>query len=86
MERDSVDERSIKTSDLAYELNGLKKFTEYSIWVDAYNENGSAGPSDDILVRTLSDTPSEPPQNVSFEVFSATVRIISGPEIDFISL
>lgn len=73
MEGDSVDERYIMTSELAYELTGLKKFTEYIVWVIAHNANGPGSASEEVSIKTLSDIPSEAPQNVSVEAGSSTV-------------
>lgn len=56
-------------------LQGLKTFKEYSISVVAFNENGEGGRSDEIEARTLSDRPSDIPQNVTLEAASATVSL-----------
>lgn len=74
MEEDSPEESHVYTSKTFYELNGLKKFTEYCIWVTALNSNGPGSPSEEVTVRTLSDIPSEPPMNVTVEPASSTVR------------
>jgi hypothetical protein len=51
----------------------LKKYTEYIVWVVAYNYNGAGANSEEVTVRTLSDVPSEPPTNVTLEAASSTV-------------
>ncbi|XP_071140063.1 neogenin-like isoform X13 [Mytilus edulis] len=63
----------IKTNHM---LQGLKTFKEYSISVVAFNENGEGGRSDEIEARTLSDRPSDIPQNVTLEAASATSLIL----------
>lgn len=37
------------------------------------NENGMGSASEEVVTRTLSDVPSEPPQNVTVEPGSSTV-------------
>ncbi|XP_067123055.1 cell adhesion molecule Dscam1-like [Centruroides vittatus] len=45
-------------------LNQLHKFTRYSVLVQAYNSMGAGPRSDEIIVRTLEDVPSQPPHRV----------------------
>uniref|UniRef100_A0A8C6KVJ2 Neogenin 1a n=1 Tax=Nothobranchius furzeri TaxID=105023 RepID=A0A8C6KVJ2_NOTFU len=52
----------------SYTMTGLKKNTEYSFRVVANNKHGPGVSTDDIVVRTLSDVPSAPPQNLTLEV------------------
>ncbi|XP_067351865.1 neogenin 1a isoform X8 [Channa argus] len=52
----------------SYTLTGLKKNTVYSFRVVAYNKHGPGVSTEDIIVRTLSDVPSTPPQNLTVEV------------------
>ncbi|TNN53157.1 Neogenin [Liparis tanakae] len=49
-------------------MTGLKKNNEYSFRVVANNKHGPGVSTDDITVRTLSDVPSAPPQNLTLEV------------------
>ncbi|XP_069703629.1 neogenin isoform X2 [Periplaneta americana] len=72
MEGDSVEEHHVVTSDQQYELTGLAKFTEYSVWVVAFNQNGAGSSTEEVVARTLSDVPSEAPQNVTLEASSST--------------
>ncbi|XP_069561699.1 neogenin 1a isoform X4 [Brachyistius frenatus] len=62
------DEQDIDTNSQSYTMTGLKKNTEYSFRVVANNKHGSGVSTDDIIVRTLSDVPSAPPQNLTVEV------------------
>ncbi|XP_060770509.1 neogenin isoform X6 [Neoarius graeffei] len=61
-------EQDIDVVGLSYTMTGLKKFTEYSFRVVAYNKHGSGVSTDDLSVQTLSDVPSAVPQNISLEV------------------
>jgi hypothetical protein len=70
---DSAEEHHVVTSELQFELMDLNKFTEYSVWVVAFNQNGPGSSTEEIVCRTLSDVPSEPPQNVTLEASSSTV-------------
>ncbi|KAJ9593720.1 hypothetical protein L9F63_014731, partial [Diploptera punctata] len=69
---DSAEEHHVVTTDHKYELTGLNKFTEYSVWLVAFNQNGPGSSTEEVLARTLSDVPSEPPQNVTLEASSST--------------
>ncbi|XP_044020964.1 Down syndrome cell adhesion molecule-like protein Dscam2 isoform X2 [Aphidius gifuensis] len=48
-----------------YRLNGLQKYTEYSIVVKAFNNKGDGPGSDPVVTRTLEAVPSSPPQNIA---------------------
>ncbi|KYO28910.1 netrin receptor DCC isoform A [Alligator mississippiensis] len=64
-------EQNIEVDGLSYKLEGLKKFTEYTLRFLAYNRYGPGVSSEDITVMTLSDVPSAMPQNVSLEVVNS---------------
>ncbi|XP_074852067.1 LOW QUALITY PROTEIN: netrin receptor DCC [Carettochelys insculpta] len=64
-------EQSIEVDGLSYKLEGLKKFTEYTLRFLAYNRYGPGVPTEDLTVMTLSDVPSGMPQNVSLEVVNS---------------
>ncbi|XP_061470633.1 netrin receptor DCC isoform X2 [Rhineura floridana] len=64
-------EQNIEVDDLSYKLEGLKKFTEYTLRFLAYNRYGPGVSTEDLTVRTLSDVPSAMPQNVSLEVVNS---------------
>ncbi|XP_063237445.1 neogenin isoform X2 [Bacillus rossius redtenbacheri] len=76
IEGDSAEEHHVETTALRYKLDRLRKYTEYSLWVVATNQNGPGAGSEQVLVRTLSDRPSEPPQNVSVEAVSSTSAVV----------
>ncbi|XP_072321911.1 neogenin 1a isoform X3 [Eucyclogobius newberryi] len=61
-------EQDVDVDGPSYTLSGLKKFTEYSFRVVANNKHGSGVSTEDVTVRTLSDVPSSPPQNLTLEV------------------
>lgn len=56
-------------------LIDLKPFTEYTISVVPFNQNGMGDPSNEIKVKTYSAPPSEAPVNVTLEPTSSTVNI-----------
>ncbi|KAM4709599.1 netrin receptor DCC [Discoglossus pictus] len=64
-------EQNIEVNGLSYRLEGLRKFTEYSIRVLAYNRYGPGVSTEEHTVVTLSDVPSAMPQNVSLEVVNS---------------
>ncbi|XP_059203801.1 neogenin 1a isoform X7 [Centropristis striata] len=61
-------EQDIDVDLQSYTMTGLKKNTEYSFRVVANNKHGPGVSTDDVVVRTLSDVPSAPPQNLTLEV------------------
>lgn len=53
----------------------LHPFTDYSIYVVPFNENGMGDSSHEITVKTFSSIPGESPLNVTLEATSSTVSI-----------
>ncbi|KAK9542393.1 hypothetical protein VZT92_000259 [Zoarces viviparus] len=62
------DEQDVDVDSQSFTMTGLKKNAEYSFRVVANNQHGPGVSTDDIVVRTLSDVPSAPPQNLTAEV------------------
>ncbi|XP_056355738.1 neogenin isoform X5 [Oenanthe melanoleuca] len=68
MEKGQHTEQDVDVGGLSHTVTGLKKFTEYSFRVVAYNKHGPGVSTHDVAARTLSDVPSAPPQNLTLEV------------------
>ncbi|NWS72979.1 DCC protein, partial [Crotophaga sulcirostris] len=64
-------EQHMEVDGLSYRLEGLKKFTEYTLRFLAYNRYGPGVSTEDVTVTTLSDVPSATPQNISLEVVNS---------------
>ncbi|GAB6033034.1 Down syndrome cell adhesion molecule-like protein 1, variant 2 [Chamberlinius hualienensis] len=58
-------------------LTGLKKFTRYSIVVQAYNHVGTSPKSDELVILTSEDVPSKAPENVRCSAMSSQSLHIS---------
>ncbi|XP_063782549.1 neogenin isoform X9 [Pseudophryne corroboree] len=71
MDRGAGNEQDIDVGGLTYTVNGLKKYTEYTFRVVAFNKHGSGVSTQDVIIRTLSDVPSAAPQNLTLEVRSS---------------
>lgn len=61
------------STSLETTLTELRPYTDYIISIVPFNKNGMGDTSNEIKVKTYSDTPAEPPLNVSVEVSSSTV-------------
>lgn len=55
-------------------LTDLRPFTEYTVSVVPFNQNGMGDPSNELILKTYSAAPSEPPTNVTLEPTSSTVN------------
>ncbi|NXI54769.1 DCC protein, partial [Chloroceryle aenea] len=64
-------EQNVEVDGLSYQLEGLKKFTEYTLRFLAYNRYGPGVSTEEVTVTTLSAVPSAMPQNVSLEVVNS---------------
>ncbi|XP_057675861.1 netrin receptor DCC isoform X5 [Corythoichthys intestinalis] len=72
----SSKEQSADVSGLNYKLEGLNKFTKYTVRVVAINRFGPGTASENIIVTTQSDVPSAPPQNITLEVvLSRSIKV-----------
>ncbi|XP_029430309.1 neogenin isoform X4 [Rhinatrema bivittatum] len=68
MEKGMDNEQDVDVGGHSYTINGLKKYTEYTFRVVAYNKHGPGVSTQDVVARTLSDVPSSAPQNLTLEV------------------
>ena len=73
-EGESGDEKSEDTPLTEYTLKLLRAYCEYTISVVCINQNGVGIPSEEKLVKTFSNTPSEAPTNITLEASSSTVN------------
>lgn len=73
LEGDNGEDQSADTKSNEFMLTQLRAYCEYTISVVAFNQNGMGNPAQEILVKTFSNTPSEPPSNISVEASSSTV-------------
>ncbi|KAL1007687.1 hypothetical protein UPYG_G00090230 [Umbra pygmaea] len=71
MEKSQDHEQDIDVVGQSYTMMGLKKFTDYSIRLVAFNKHGPGVSTADVFVSTLGDVPSAPPQNVTLEVLNS---------------
>ncbi|XP_043099956.1 neogenin 1a isoform X4 [Puntigrus tetrazona] len=76
MEKGMDSEQDLDVNTLSYTMTGLKKFTEYSFRVVAYNKHGPGVSTEDVSVRTYSDVPSAPPQNMTVEVLNSKAVMV----------
>ncbi|KAL4005113.1 hypothetical protein ACER0C_004826 [Sarotherodon galilaeus] len=75
-ESPSGKEQSVEVNGQNYKMEGLNKFTEYTVRVLAINRYGPGTASDAVSVTTQSDVPSAPPQNITLEVvLSRSIKV-----------
>ncbi len=71
---DDGTEMHTDSTDLEAVLTDLRPFTEYTVSVVPFNQNGMGDPSNELVLKTYSATPDEPPTNVTLEATSSTVN------------
>uniref|UniRef100_A0A8C7XMV9 DCC netrin 1 receptor n=1 Tax=Oryzias sinensis TaxID=183150 RepID=A0A8C7XMV9_9TELE len=74
-ESPSGKEQSVEVGGLTYKMDGLNRFTEYTVRVLAINRYGPGVASEAIGVTTHSDVPSAPPQNITLEVVFVSICV-----------
>lgn len=72
-----IDSSELYMDSMAQEalLTELRPYTEYTISIVAFNENGMGDVSSEYVVKTFSAAPSESPMNVTLETTSSTVYL-----------
>ncbi|XP_074628437.1 uncharacterized protein LOC141886246 isoform X3 [Acropora palmata] len=68
----SPDIQSVGATSTSFLMQGLLKFTEYTIQVSGYTVKGDGPLSSAVIVRTEEDVPSRPPPNVSAHNLTST--------------
>ncbi|XP_068608859.1 netrin receptor DCC [Brachionichthys hirsutus] len=75
-ESPSGKEQGVEVKGLNYKMDGLNKFTQYTVRVLAINRYGPGTPSETISIITHSDVPSASPQNITLEVvLSRSIKV-----------
>ncbi|KAG7482555.1 netrin receptor DCC [Solea senegalensis] len=75
-------EQSVEVNGLNYKMEGLNKFTEYTVRVLAVNRYGPGTASESATVITQSDVPSAAPQNITLEVvLSRSIKVSWQPPV-----
>ncbi|ELU03642.1 hypothetical protein CAPTEDRAFT_17814, partial [Capitella teleta] len=69
-------EHEVDVVETEYVLEKLEEYHQYSFRVVACNRNGAGTSTPEAMVRTFSDKPSEPPQNVTIETSSSTSLVL----------
>ena len=72
-EGENGDDQFADTTSVEFMLTQLRAYCEYTVSVVTINQNGIGNPTEEKLVKTFSDTPSEPPSNITLEASSSTV-------------
>lgn len=72
-EGETGEDQSADTTSTEFMLTQLRAYCEYAVSVVSINQNGIGNPSEEKLVKTFSNTPSEPPSNITLEASSSTV-------------
>lgn len=71
---DDGSEMYTDSTSLEAVLTELRPFTEYTVSVVPFNQNGMGDPSNELILKTYSATPTESPTNVTLEATSSTVN------------
>lgn len=73
-EGESGEDQFADTASNDFMLTQLRAYCEYTVWVVSINQNGIGNPTEEKLVKTFSNIPSEPPSNITLEASSSTVN------------
>lgn len=75
-EGENGDDQSADTTSTEFMLTQLRAYCEYTVSVVSINQNGIGNPTEEKLIKTFSNTPSEPPYNITLEASSSTVKYL----------
>ena len=70
-------QEQLDKSVTSHTLEDLQPYQEYSFRIVAHNGNGPGMSTEEVVTRTLSDTPSGVPQNFTLEAASSLVRMFN---------
>lgn len=73
-EGENGDDQVADTPTTEFMLTQLRAYCEYTVSVVSINQNGIGNPTEEKLVKTFSNVPSEPPSNITLEASSSTVN------------
>ena len=73
---DDSEVKSVTVNQKQHHLSDLREYTEYTFWVSAFNANGEGAFSAEVVARTHSDVPADPPVNVTVEAASSRSLIV----------
>ncbi len=76
VQSDRTEVNKVTVHQLQHHLTDLHEYAEYTMWVSAFNANGEGAYSAEIVARTHSDIPADPPENATVEAASSTSLIV----------
>ena len=59
-----------------FHLQDLREYTEYAFWASAFSAEGEGALSEEVVARTHSDVPADPPENATIEAAGASSLVV----------